>query len=545
MLLDRAGHDTVMTEALLVSIAQMMSNKHPGIIAAVKEDIGGLLKAPGAFILGEKADGYAESLAEWRKKPPYEAFDLRTLRHVPLDFPFLWLIGHLRKIDITAYLSWLDCLQNPNLIEDAFQAFEILQDFDEIIRLLESAPPAYEEGKSSHWVSLIAPILLETALGHVQTLLVPFARPERDQEVYKKLHDDLSHRMERRARVLANRPDGSEITAHWLLRLVRMKTQLEPWRTLPASIAIGALVKVFGDSEAHAAAVVQFIPPAPTLLPDEEENLRQSGVGQPPARLTPGTDFLIARLLMKAFRQDTESFQSELHEFSALLLARDPGLSKSPANIEMATWRHRLVGCTLLGPGIVSSWLRLWGQMEEQRRRRRHIAFTSDHSSDEPSLFLCSTALSLLEEKGYDRQLKAPAALELWDAVYESVWFMTLIHGFQVGGDVWRCLLTLLLGALPRHCDLASEHGIDRLSGLLSSFACDEELIAHSVARLFREGVSPLLLVGALTRAGVQLESMLAWLDQFPDDVSMYPLNRYHADAVSICREVLKLSNPE
>ena len=146
-----------------------------------------------------------------------------------------------------------------------------------------------------------------------------------------------------------------------------------------------------------------------------------------------------------------------------------------------------------LGYSIGVSWR---SKGEERDTSRSH----SDHSAGEPSLFLCSTALSLLEEKRDDLRLKAPARLG---------------------------------------------HGSDRLSGLLASFAYDEELIAHSVARLFREGVSSQLLIGALTRAGVELESILARPDQFPNDVSMYPLNRYYADAVSICREVLKLSNPD
>jgi len=49
----------------------------------------------------------------------------------------------------------------------------------------------------------------------------------------------------------------------------------------------------------------------------------------------------------------------------------------------------------------------------------------------------------------------------------------------------------------------------------------------------------------APTRAGVELESILAALEQFPGDVSMYPLTGRYAHAVSTCREMLKTCMPD
>lgn len=539
-LLEKGSHDCVMLEAFLEHTARLLYDQHPAIVTAIEESIAIFIKDPGSFILGGRGGGYSELLDHWRKKPPSEAFDLKMLGYLPLHYEFLGLIEQVRKIDRTAYLIWLDRLANPLLVDDAFSISEVFEDFDELLALLKSAQPAYEDLQYDRWISLTAPILLEAALRHAQTLLVPFARAERDEESYNQLCNDLSERMERLAKTLALRNDGSKLAAHWLMRLVRIKTQLNEWLSLPASMAIEALVRVFGDSERNAAGVIQWLPSITKLSADEEKELRLSGLGLASANLTPGTDILMVRLLMKAFRDDPKNFNDELHAFSNLLLVRDAGLFTDPSLSELGTWRHRLVGHALAGPDLVSRWKKHWNALEEQRRRNRHFAFTSDHSADEPSLFLCATALCLLERDGKVVSTSEPESLELWNAVYESVWFMTLLYNFQHEGEVWRYLLTLLMRVLPRHLDIESEAGIDRMEELLASFAGDEELVLHSVARLFLAGCSPKLLMRALTRTSLELESILDRFEPYSNDVAIYPMTKRWHDAASICREFAK-----
>ncbi len=539
-LLDKASHDFVMLEAFLGHIARSLFEHHPAVQAAVDESLHELIKDPGCFILGGRGEAFLEALNLWKKKPPYEAFDLRMLDSVPLHYEFLGLIEQLKKIDSQVYFAWLDRLQNPVLIKHAFLNPEIMEDFDELLILLEVAPTAYDDEQHDGWVSLIAPLLLEAALYHAQSLLALFAKPEHDEEAYKQLCKDLCGRMQRLAQGLARRNDGSRLVAHWLMRLVRIKTQLNAWLSLPASMAIRALVQVFGDSEVNAAGVIQCLPPTTTLSPDDEKHLRLSGVGQAHTSLTPGIDILIVKLLMKAFRQDTKSFEDELRAFNNLLLVRDSGLFTDPSLTELATWRHQLVGRALTGPNLVGTWKSCWDLLEEQRRRTRHAAFTLDHSADEPSLFLCSTALSLLEEEGDSLRVNAPDGLALWNIVYESVWLMVLLYGSQAEGEVWRYLLALLMRALPKHLEIASDHGTKRLSDLLASFAGDDELVTHSVARLFRAGSSSHLLTTVLNRAGLKLESILDRLEHFSGDRTLYPMMRRWPDAMSTCRQILK-----
>jgi hypothetical protein len=61
----------------------------------------------------------------------------------------------------------------------------------------------------------------------------------------------------------------------------------------------------------------------------------------------------------------------------------------------------------------------------------------------------------------------------------------------------------LLMGALPKHLDLVTDTGIDKLSEIVAAFAGDEELTIHTVAHLFRTGTASQLLTNAASRAHV------------------------------------------
>jgi hypothetical protein len=178
--------------------------------------------------------------------------------------------------------------------------------------------------------------------------------------------------MESLARSLARRSDGPRLAANWLMRLVRIKTQLHARIALPASMAMKAIIQTFGDAEANAATVIPWLPQQPLLTPDEFHELRDSGRGRTPLSLTPGMDLLVARLSMKGYRQDTTSFEDELRIFENLLLLRDAGLFDANLN-DFPTWRHQLVSCMFSVADPVATWKRFWDQMEEQRLRSRAL----------------------------------------------------------------------------------------------------------------------------------------------------------------------------
>ena len=200
-------------------------------------------------------------------------------------------------------------------------------------------------------------MLLEVALQHATKLLAPFSRTPRDEVVYTQLCADLAARMDLLAQSIAHRADGPRLAADWLIRLVRIKTQLNAWAALPASMAMKAMIETFGSTEESATTVIESFPRIPALSPGELQELRGSGVGRTPRGVTPGMDIPIARMTMKACRQDTKSFDDELQLFENLSLLRDPGLHNidlnelPPGGINSSAARFRVPISLLHGSG--------------------------------------------------------------------------------------------------------------------------------------------------------------------------------------------------
>lgn len=203
-------------------------------------------------------------------------------------------------------------------MQHALSDAEVTEDLEEFLALLEAAPAAYP---SSSWVSLIAPMLLEAALNHATKTLSRFARLPRDEDAYQKACDAISTNMVQLARRLAERIDGPQLAAHWLMRLVRMKTILDPWSALPSSMAIHAIVSVFGDSDLHAVPVLDHLPQVPESTEDEKRTLLPSGKGLSWNGQAPKADVLMSRLLLKAYRSDYGSFADELQLFEKTAVA--------------------------------------------------------------------------------------------------------------------------------------------------------------------------------------------------------------------------------
>ena len=255
-------------------------------------------------------------------------------------------------------MSWLGRLRNPLAIRDALLFRDIVEDFDELLALLDVAPPAYGPAEGDAWACPVAPMLLEVALQHATKLLAPFSRTPRDEVVYTQLCADLAARMDLLAQSIAHRADGPRLAADWSIRLVRIKTQLNAWAALPASMAMKAMIETFGSTEESATTVIESFPRIPALSPGELQELRGSGVGRTPRGVTPGMDILIARMTMKACRQDTKSFDDELQLFENLSLLRDPGafimltsMNYPPGGINSSAARFRVPISLLHGSG--------------------------------------------------------------------------------------------------------------------------------------------------------------------------------------------------
>ena len=530
-LLNTAGRNFVMGQAFLERAAHLLHEQNQPLLAAMNESIEHLVANPDDFVMGTRGKELAKTLKVWERKPSYEAFDLATLEGVPFHYDFVGLVDQLRTIDRLEYMLWLGRMRNPLAIWDALLFRDIVEDFDELLALLDAAPLAYGPTEGDAWACPIAPMLLEVALQHVTKLLAPFSRTPRDEMAYTQLCADLAERMNLLAQSIARRTDGPRLAADWLMRLVRIKTQLNPWAALPASMAMKAMIETFGSAEERARNVIEWLPHVPALSPGELQELSSSGVGQTPRGITPGMDILVARMTMKACREDTKSFDDELQLLENLLLLRDPGLHNADLN-ELPTWRHQLVSCAFSSADLVITWKRCWQQLEEQRLRQRYSTFTNDHSANDASLFLCAAAISLLgrTEKG--------STLVFWNEVHEAVWFMTLLYSSHVDGRAWRYLFVLLMGTLPKYLDLATEAAISKLSAIVAAFGGDEELTIQTIAHLFRSGIASESLKKAATQAKVDFQATLERFEQHADNVHIYPLSKYWKDAGAICRQM-------
>jgi len=536
-LLEEASRDVVRQEAFLSVTAQSLRERQPKLTAAIEESLARLSEHPEEFVLGRKGDGFIEALATWKELPRYEAFDLQKLEYTPLYYEFLGIVQHLRTIEREDYLFWLNRLENPVVVQQALLDSEITGNFEEFIGLLQAAPAAYSGVSAGRWVSLIAPMLLEVAIHHASEILSPFARLPRDENAYQKACNEISTQMALLAQRLAERIDGPQLAAHWLMRLVRMKTILHPWNALPSSIAIHAIVQVFGDSELHAGPVLAHLPQVAELTEDEKRRVLPFGKGLPWNGRAPKTDVLMCRLLLKAYRPDCGSFVEELQLFQTLLLQRDVGLFESK-DTELPTWRHELSGCILLGAHFAHTWKRLWEQLAIQRMRVQHIASTQDDSADEASFFLCAVGLGFLKSRATSTDPEYAPCLALWKEVYGAVWFQSLLYTSHPKATNWRYLLVLLIGVLQKHTSLPSEEALRQLSEVLHSFGRDEELILHTIDYLASIGVGGRLLNEAITRAGIPKEAILKQFERNGENIHLYPLCKRWKGVTERCRSV-------
>jgi hypothetical protein len=525
-MIEETSHDIVMMQAFFLETARLLHNGNPTLIATIEESIQQLVDHPDKFVLGKTSDGLARALATWKALPPQEAFDLRTFTYFPFHCGFLRILINLRKIDRGDYLSWLNRIQNPVAVHRALLDKEITEDFGEFLSLLEEAPSVYGNSGDGGWASLIAPILLEMALEHARTALAPFGRALRDEDAYKKVCDEVSSRMEQLARKLQSRVDGSRLAVHWLLRLVRIKSSLHPWLALPASFATKAIIQVFGDSEENAAPMLNHLKIDYQLTDDEKKSLRASGKGKNVGAQTYGVDVLMARLLLKAHRPDTADFNEEGQLFEDVLLLRDPALF-DPNQNQSPTWRHHLASCMLNDADLAGNKKRLWEDLSTQRLRAKNPMSTGDRTADEPSHFLCATAICRLENRPSLNQPENASGLSSWDEVYKAIWFQVLFYSWHGEARNWRRLFVLLVGVLPKHTDLASEHGLEKLAQIWRSLGSDEELIIHAIAHLVRVGVEKEPLKTSMALAGLEMEPILLRFDSKGDNIHVYPLSEH------------------
>ena len=542
LILSEFGHDFVMMEAFFLASARLLHNQNPTLIRTIEQRMQQLSDEPDQFVLGKRSDGFSRTLGAWKELPPQEAFDLRAFTYFPYNFDFLPVVMSLRKIDRGSYLAWLDRIQNPAAMHQALVDKGIREDFGELLSLLGEAPNAFGGSEHGRWASLVAPLLLETALEQAVVALEPFARLPRDEASYKKACEEISSRMVQLVGMLQSRSDGSHLGAQWLLRLVRVKSTLNPWLALPASFAMEAVARVFGDSEEHARPILGWLEVDCQIADGERMTLRGLGRGRSFSARPYRVDVLMARLVLKAHCSDTSDYQEENQLLEDVLFLRDPGLF-DPNQNQSPTWRHHLASWTLRDADLAGFWKQRWENLASQRLRAKNPMFTDDRSADEPSHFWCATAICWLENRPSLNQPENGSYLSLWDELYQAIWFQVLFYSVHGEATTWRRLFVFLVGVLPKQTDLTSEHGVEKLAHIWGSLGSDEELITHTLAHLVRLGIDRDALRTSIEMSSLEMEPILVRFESKGDNVYVYPLSEHWKQTNLICRELLSTPN--
>jgi len=102
-------------------------------------------------------------------------------------------------------------------------------------------------------------------------------------------------------------------------------------------------------------------------------------------------------------------------------------------------------------------------------------------------------------------------------------------------------VFVLLMRLLPKHFDLATDTGIDKLSAILASFTDDVELAIYTAAHLFHAGAASQMITNAAGRAQLDLHSALQRFEQHAGNGEKYPLSKIWKCEEATCRQILGL----
>ncbi len=555
-------------EAYLDGLAAALRRGHGSSLLIVLLDIPGrVYDLRGVHVFSDQREALARSVAQWRETARFpDVWDAYVFQHFSFHWKDLWLLDAVRRYDRSLYLTLLEQMGNPLAVRYALRWADIVEDIDEILALLATAPAACARGAPGsppyEWNRrLTAPQMIEVGLEHADRLvrLIPVENeggvPHPDAAAL--MDDDLPDCLRRVMETTLARDDGTFLAAQWMVHLVHQRGA-SPRNALPsaAGLALRAAAAALAD---HGAGLPTFRAVFPDVFDHSDadvEAARKTGTGiiGPGHRGVDGVDVLLALLSIAEASSEEDQPGPRVAEgdkgalrgmLDALLARRDPGLNPS-RDAAMPSWRHALVASLFLEtPGPDQAWQRSWDALSEQRRRTLHGSYTRDHTADHPSLFLLSTGVAILGRLCAEGD--GTVALGLWNRLYEaslSIVLRLAWLGPWPRDERWRGTIPLLFAWLPHAARRAGSDMADPewLGSLLRRLGGDDELMVEGVANLHLNGVPATTVVDAVARTGARLDDLVVRRTGHADTRTPVSTAQGSLDAHAVCRTILEES---
>lgn len=502
---------------------------------------------------GDNENRFAAALASWWDTARLDsAWDLRSLQYAAVWFDEAQLLDAVRRADPARFLALIEEMHNPLVARELLQVPEIVEDFEEIVRLLASAPSTQvarsgggdaDDSQSNHDPGrshrLTAPLLLGTALEHSIRLasLQSQAGPDSVDGVGagEPLEQELFDRFQQLTRVALDRVDGSTLVAAWMMHLAREVSHTPAAaQLLPARVAL------------HAGARTLIARPSAVAAYQREAQRSLGG--------RPSLDHVIVLVALaceytsggEASDQATKGQQSEIIGIARAalvgLLDRQDGELSTMRDKNPPSWCHAYAAVLFVQThDPVRAWHDGWLRLAEQRRPMFHRWFTECGCIDDPSLFLLYTGAAACWSIASRGPENRGTAFRFWDKLYDAAQSVALRVSASSERwprvDTWRGvvvhLLTCLAGLLRE--THANTQDWQRASRALWRLGGDDELLIEGIARLIDADLTKAGLMRAIDQAGVPLRDLLRRYRDTVGERRHLPEYICLPDALSLC----------
>lgn len=466
---------------------------------------------------------FTEVLGDWELRTDLvdawnEAYWRRILIHPDRLFVFHALLPDTP----TLFLEICEILKLPPLIAALLEHPDITQDLDLLLELLRLAP-ACDEGR--RWnKSMSAPLLLQAAFTHISKLSSIESKSTRDSEGYGKKRREI-------LTCALNRIDGNFLVAGWAIHLIK-QNKIRP--SAGNNDDINSIIEVAQQDKDFVPRLMQthfqtFVP----ISSERELALQISGLGEEKSSAVLDHDYQIL-LLTTLLTEENLKSESELSVeasklyavFRRLLLERHYEL-----------WRYNSLESNWESPTIArlyrwdstKRWNEDWNALVAQRRRGLHWTFTEDQGAQEPSLFLASVGVGVVENLLNEHNFHA--AIAMCDVVFDAIF--PLAAQWNTKQSSWRDI-AVLVGITAAHA--CKESGDPELYKVPVSFlkrlGDDDEFFLQLAANMINNGFLDLEDVMDKTLGGDQTVQARAgryikWQGNGLKDPVLTPLSAY------------------
>ncbi|HYW57047.1 MAG TPA: hypothetical protein VE934_08800 [Polaromonas sp.] len=456
-----------------------MDENRGDLKVAFREAARAIAVNPTELVYRSERSQFTEALSDWELRTDLvDAWNEVYWRRILIHPDRLFVFNALLPDTPALFLEVCEILKLPPLIDALLDNPDITEDLDLLLELLRLAPTC---GEGRQWnKSMSAPLLLQAAFTHISKLFSIESEATKDSGDYGKARREV-------LTCALNRNDGNFLITGWAIHLIKQN------RIRPSAVnndAINSIIEVIHESKDFVSRLMQshletFVP----ISSDRELALQVSGVGEEKDDAVLDHDYQLLLLTILLTEEDLKS-ESELSAeasklyavFRRLLLERHGEL-----------WRHNFLESNWEFPTIArlyrwestKRWNEDWNTLIAQRRRGLHWNFTEDQGAQEPSLFLASVGVgvveNLLNEHNYH------AAVAMCDVVFDAIF--PLATQWNTKQSSWRDI-AVLVGITATHACKAS--GDPQLYNVPVSFlkrlGDDDEFFLQLAANMINNG---------------------------------------------------------